>query len=410
MSETLWLKTLQGALEETQEIPLWGTVPSFPWKAFSDEITSLFSSVKWEVTHHKSEWLPGDQLTDGMGDDPLTQPFTLSPLPGDFYWMMPKASQKQLLENILTTEGTPASLSDESLQEGFTQFLFLNILETFNRTNPFGPLTGSFTDPTPLPEEGALAIDIKIQCNNQPLWGRILTPKETLAGFRTHFSMDNPPFVIDETLEALSLTLLVGAGSTTLGSKDWERVRVGDFLLLDRCSYDLANQRGTAMLTLGDTPLFDLRIKDGEVKILEYAVTQEENPMIEDHPPEEEKTPEELPPEQPLGEEAIPEEPAPQEPMMDDAPPPEEAAPPPPPAEEPLAIPKDIPITLTVEVGRLQMPLGKLTQLKPGNMLDLPVNPGLGVHLTVGGKRIAKGELIKLGDGIGVKVLKLGEG
>lgn len=103
----------------------------------------------------------------------------------------------------------------------------------------------------------------------------------------------------------------------------------------------------------------------------------------------------------------------------------EETTPPPEPAEEgaeekPLWAPQNggeekvlpsgkIPIQITVEVGRLQMPLEKVTQLKPGNVLELGLSPQPDVYLTVGGKRIAKGELVNLGEALGVKILKLGE-
>lgn len=70
---------------------------------------------------------------------------------------------------------------------------------------------------------------------------------------------------------------------------------------------------------------------------------------------------------------------------------------------------KDIPITITVEMGRIQMPLQKVAELKPGNVLDLSIPPSLGVNLTVGGKRIAKGELIQMGEVIGVKILKMSD-
>ncbi|NDE82905.1 MAG: YscQ/HrcQ family type III secretion apparatus protein, partial [Chlamydiia bacterium] len=51
----------------------------------------------------------------------------------------------------------------------------------------------------------------------------------------------------------------------------------------------------------------------------------------------------------------------------------------------------------------------QLLELRPGNVLDLQVKPEQGVYVTVGGKRIARGELIKLGDVLGLKILKIGE-
>lgn len=68
-----------------------------------------------------------------------------------------------------------------------------------------------------------------------------------------------------------------------------------------------------------------------------------------------------------------------------------------------------IPLTLTVEVARLTLPLEKVMHLKPGNLLDLNIGPAPTVHLTVGGRPVARGELVKIGDSVGVKILGLGE-
>jgi flagellar motor switch protein FliN len=98
----------------------------------------------------------------------------------------------------------------------------------------------------------------------------------------------------------------------------------------------------------------------------------------------------------------------------------EEAIPQPVMEEEPVAVvaaplgedggvpPKDIPMTITVEAGRLEMSAEKLIALRPGNMLELPSRPETGVSLVVNGKRVGKGELIRIGETLGVRILAMG--
>ncbi len=69
----------------------------------------------------------------------------------------------------------------------------------------------------------------------------------------------------------------------------------------------------------------------------------------------------------------------------------------------------EIPLTIVVEVDRIKMNLEKLLQLSPGNVLDLSVHPEQGVYLTAGGKKIAEAEIVKLGETLGVKILKIAE-
>lgn len=69
---------------------------------------------------------------------------------------------------------------------------------------------------------------------------------------------------------------------------------------------------------------------------------------------------------------------------------------------------QEIPLSVVVEVGRLQMSLQKLTELQPGNVLELNVRPENGVDLVVNGRCVARGELLLLGDALGVRVLDIG--
>lgn len=77
---------------------------------------------------------------------------------------------------------------------------------------------------------------------------------------------------------------------------------------------------------------------------------------------------------------------------------------------QPLPIsPQQVPILVTIEIGRLHIPLNELLALEKGNMLDLGVRPEDGVNLIVNGKSVGKAELIKIGGILGVRILELGQ-
>lgn len=67
-----------------------------------------------------------------------------------------------------------------------------------------------------------------------------------------------------------------------------------------------------------------------------------------------------------------------------------------------------VPVAIIAEIGRLEIPIRQLLQLEPGNMLDINIHPERGVDLTINGKLIGRGELIRVGDVLGVRILKLG--
>lgn len=382
--QKLWLEQLETALEFAENIPLWGTPPPFPWEDFSKELSNFFGISPFHFSHYVTKWQDANHLLEGLGKDPAIQHFTLTPLPINLTWAMSKQHQEQLVAMLLTEDGK--KFSDSALTVGFFQFVFLKVMETFNHMNVYGNLSATLIDNPSWNDQGAFCIDIKILMGKHTLFGRLLVPESAHHSFKTHFSMEKPPFISDPTFAATPLTLHIQIGNTRIHQDEWEKVNVGDCILFDRCTYDPNAQKGTAVLVLGNVPLFDLRIKEDEIKILEYAFYQEDKSMHSDdfseEPPFEE-------------EDSSNEE---QEPLWA-----------PKNGEEHFLATKKIPINLTIEVGRVKMPLEKLTQLQPGNVLNLSIPPDLGVYLTVDGKRIAKGELVKIGEALGVKILKMGE-
>ena len=54
------------------------------------------------------------------------------------------------------------------------------------------------------------------------------------------------------------------------------------------------------------------------------------------------------------------------------------------------------------------MSIQKLMELEPGNTLELDIHPESGVDLVVNGRRIGKGELLRIGDHLGVRILDIG--
>lgn len=396
MEEPLWIQSLDTALREMQEIPFFGSPPPFPWQEFGEMLQQTLEQPSLELFLEKASWLSNEQLIESFGENPLIQPFVLSPLPGPLFLVLSESGSMRLTAELIAKEAPTKGGVDSTIREGFLHFLFLTTCHLFNQLNPFTSLSASLGEKAPLPSEGAYALDLSLDLNQSPISIRILLPKDAHAGFKSQFAAMRPSLEITDELKTTPMPLSIEVGTTTLPAAAFEKVEVGDLLILDRCSYDLDKKKGTALLTLASTPLFDVRIKEGEVKMLEYALTHEDPSMSGDLPPEDEPLPPPpIPPE--AGEEG--EEEAPLWSSEENAPPP----------KEDLLSKKEIPLNLTVEVGRFQMPLEKLAQLQPGNVLDVQLNPELGVHLTVGGKRVAKGELVKMGEMIGVKILSLGE-
>ncbi len=191
-----------------------------------------------------------------------------------------------------------------------------------------------------------------------------------------------------------------------------ERTAPGDFLPLDSCSLNPDFADGRVVLTIHQTPFFRGKLKEGKLKIIEYPIFQEVNTMEEDEDEEfdEDITSFEEEETSHLENEDEEELPSPEENEDEELETFEEEeplSPPQPPPEKPIPT-EEIPLPIVIEAGRLKMSVAQLVQLEPGNLLELDIHPENGVDLTVHGRCVARGELIQIGDVLGVRILEKG--
>ncbi len=69
----------------------------------------------------------------------------------------------------------------------------------------------------------------------------------------------------------------------------------------------------------------------------------------------------------------------------------------------------DLPIMMTVELSRVQLNVKQVIEMRPGSTLELPEPKQNSVDLVVEGKKVGQGELIKVGETIGVRILQMGK-
>ena len=63
-----------------------------------------------------------------------------------------------------------------------------------------------------------------------------------------------------------------------------------------------------------------------------------------------------------------------------------------PPSSAPEASPLDVPVTLTVELGRVNLTLSRLADLKPGDVIELSRHSRAPIELTSNGRLVARGD------------------
>jgi len=65
----------------------------------------------------------------------------------------------------------------------------------------------------------------------------------------------------------------------------------------------------------------------------------------------------------------------------------------------------DVPVWVTVEVGRTEITLGELAHLSPGSLLELDREAHQPADILVNGKIVARGEIVTIGEHYGVRIV-----
>lgn len=428
-----WARELEAAIIDLDDIPLMGKTADFPWNELSSKLATCFGIEDIQVSSEAPEWLDGNQLQKGVATPVNMTGFNLTGLSGTVSWLMSEQDIISLMSLLLTGKGGAISGIDADLQKGFYKFFLLEILQSIEQLDFDNTLSVQICEDTPAPEGPHLGMNVTLSAKGKKVVGRLLLSGELVKSWRASHTEGKPRALTEEMKQSVEVTCHLEIGRTELTLNEIKAIEVGDFVICDRLTYDPDTEKGRVMLTANNRPAFRARLKKGNLKILEFPQIHEDMAAMDDaslHDIEEEEEEEEFEEEGGITDELedevidedeiidddeeldIPEEEEEvyesEEAIAAEAHAASEQAPIQPSKREQAAIsPDEIPLELVIEVGALRMPVGKLLEMQPGNVLEIGVAPEDGVNLVVKGKRIGRGELLRIGDALGVRVLEL---
>ncbi|MBS3904030.1 MAG: type III secretion system cytoplasmic ring protein SctQ [Simkania sp.] len=413
----LWKTIVEDIVREAKLIPLWGEPPSLDWHSLNELLKRTLNAPDFEVKTGQIDWVTPGAWATGLGSQPVVLALEATPLKGHCFWVTSAEELCETSTTLLISKGhLPAPVKNIPLDflKGFYRFLALQALDALSQIHSFPGIRFTLSSAQEVPLTLMLGIDVSLFCNSLKSSAKLLVSSEMLSSFRQFFRIEGRPSLDKALASSIDVSLSVVIGKSRLNRGTWKGLHVGDFLILDRCSYDPKTRQGQAHLLLEGKSIATCTIDKTTLQVFNEHFHEEKLMTIEDDYPEEDFSSYELPPED---DESFSEENYEEDFIEDDSSaeatetnlesPPIEKEPLQAPVETP-SLTQEIPITLSVEVTRLRMGLDKVLALQPGNIIDLSVSAEQGVTLMTGGKAIARGELIQIGDALGVKILELG--
>lgn len=423
-----WIKQVEPLLFSDDEPSLLGPNPPFPWDELALKIQEQFTLADLALQPQEFCWKDKSDLLSGMGDSPQTLYLHFSPLKGTVSWTMPNKDIWSLFNWLLGEKATNADILNETLKEGFYKYL---AIETVNQLEKMGILSGlspQLIENPPSLEGPFLCLDVGIRNHHETIWGRLCLSSSFRKEWK-HFRNLNSEISFFSTLgPKLELSINVEVGQAILSVKELAAIALGDLILLDHCGYDPDIKKGPVYLTFKGKKVFRGRLRSDHIKLSDHPIYFEEpNPMENEHSPdehsdiipdddfssfEEEEDQDDLFLEDEELVAALEEELGPLEPQdkpeeMQEPEVTPEAVAEEPSEEKTIFAPNEIPLNVSIEIAHLRMSVQQLLELSPGNQLSLDKEPDNLVDLVVNGRCVGKGELIRMGDVLGVRVLQL---
>lgn len=421
-----WLRHIPHSVLEKDEIPILSSPGPFPLDKLTAFLTKTFQLDKLEIEMSQWETFSPEVISKGLGGTPRYLNIELSPVAGMITWAMSEKDIKTLVPIIFAKEARAGDTIDKDYLEGFFEFIALETLLSFNRSEYDKGLSPHLLESIDPPKDAVLYSDIAVNCSGFSFVARLFLSDEFRHSWKDRYTQHKMRInMSSELAEKIQVVVHLEGGKTTLTRKEWASIHNGDYMLLDSCSLQPGAEKSRIMITLNGQPLFRAKVKQGNLKILEFPLYQEvETTMSKENDDEDEDTDEyfdESELETDIDEFHEDEE---SELETDDhsigdmqTPAPIKKGPPEvaenslkataPAQSSPTAL-DNIQMTVVVEVGRLQMSIQKLMELQPGNLIELDIHPENGVDLVVNGKCIGRGELLRIGDTLGVRILDKG--
>ena len=317
---------------------------SIPWEEITQILASHWDLKTFSIKAKGSQILPEDKLLSGFSENFYLVSFHFTPLLGEVFWVMDHQDLAKLCGEFLIKEGTTKKITSEILQESFYHFLLAQGLEEVSKHEFFQSFSPKIVSRAHLPEKPSLGIDISIKLPSSTIWGRVIVTSEFKDSWNQYLSKNFPKEKIPLENQTQKVPLSLCLSTLHLSKEEWQDIKVGDFLLLEESSYDPNFHSGKGLLFLENYPIFEVEFAENELQLLETTPSLEKN------------------------EEAL--------------------------------------LSVQVELQQVTLPLQSLLMAKSGDVFPLPSSKNL-VQLKIQGKIKAEGELIYLGNQLGVYIKKL---
>lgn len=426
-----WLKHLPTSALRMDAVPLLGTAPEFPWEKLREILAAHFQVENLTLAPETWQARTAGTLTEGLGTPYQIYPLSVAPLEGEAVCFIAEQDMTALLGALLGKDPDQFTGIGPEFKHSLTEFVLASLCQAFTKTGYDKQLAPRLLANHDMPDSDGWTLDMGVTIRDTQIRGRFYVSQALLQSWRERYAQRSLDFLVTTPRAAqIDIVVHIEAGRTALSLKEWRKIKIGDFLLLDSCSLTPQDdKKGRVMLTVNGMPCFRAKLRTGGIKLLEHPLNYEvdismadsnktshdyddsdfesiDESLIDDQTTQDDATDSSLV--EHFDDDEEDDASFQESSTFADTDEEEEDRPAAPlPGGKPAFHTEEITLPIVIELGRIQMPIQKLLELQPGNLLDLDIHPENGVDLVVNGKRIGKGEVLKIGESLGVRILDI---
>ncbi|MBM3193423.1 MAG: hypothetical protein FJZ59_04225 [Chlamydiae bacterium] len=271
-----WIQPIENELKDVMGFPEISFFETFPIEKIASFLSSELNIDPLTIELHSKEWKTSDSFFTGLGSSPISISFQASPLNGDCFWVIPHEDLETFVSWLRDKDNKAFELFNPDLLKGVYRYALLVAFEGISKLDLFKKLSLKFTKDIKL-DEKCYSIDVSILHGEKQIWGRLLISPKFKESFMNFFSKENLTlFDLAKQFPSLKIPLSIANGSVELTKEELTSLREGDFIIVDNAFYKPSDQKGSLKVVLKETPLFQIKLKDGKFKILDFIYAFEE--------------------------------------------------------------------------------------------------------------------------------------
>lgn len=359
-----WLKSKNDLLSSLNQGKQDVSLPLFPKKKLEDLLKDKFRLEECEVTISARGSVSASQIAHEFGNRVLIQPLSAQPLEkGAVFFLSSEEDLQRVMEIVFGDASLASYFYEKDKLLGFHYYFMAEMCNYLQECGWPPAVTVKVTEEaqfsTRFLTENYHTVVVTCILDAVPIHFAFLVPESTYESSKQFFAGQNIEVDVSQMDLMQSISMIVEVGDCKLTQEELKQVSVGSFILLDSCLYDPDSGDSGAYLSIHGTQFFGGRFlnRSGEFKITSFPTLQKETEEDSDH------------------------------------------------KEETTASDYH---KLVAEVAHYTITLDEFLKLSSGSTLQFQgQHPALGVDLVIDGEKRGRGEIISVGDVLGIRVISL---